>query len=343
MAMSDWKRIEDPVAAGNGKKTDKPAPAREEITAVPVPQETAEPEQEAAVPESPAAEVRAESKSSSAAPVSPAANETPADTSREENSGTLAAVPEISEDAAEIPVIRSPRYTKKGRRKGRHWYAAPLGLLVLLLALVGLISLIVTGVGAIRKAQDDTPLRQELESFLSPVMQYCPTPFSDINDEPQDTLLLASIWRVSKAEYVRMLREGSDVSQYPSDDLWRMMIPVSEIEESYHYLYGPDAEPIHRSIEEGSEDFSIEYDVENDCYHVPLMTTVSSNYTPVLDTVKRKGDTVTVRVAYVSNTDIAIDDDGNPVTPTPDQAKYAQIYTVVQNGDGWALTSIAGE
>lgn len=95
----------------------------------------------------------------------------------------------------------------------------------------------------IQKAKDDTPLRAELGSFLSPVTQYCPTPFSDINHQPQDTLLLAAIWRVSKAEYVRMLREGSEVSRYSTDDLWRMLIPVSEIEESYHYLYGPDAVP----------------------------------------------------------------------------------------------------
>lgn len=33
--------------------------------------------------------------------------------------------------------IRSPRYTKHGRRKGRLWYAAPLGFLVLVLAVVG--------------------------------------------------------------------------------------------------------------------------------------------------------------------------------------------------------------
>lgn len=73
------------------------------------------------------------------------------------------------------------------------------------------------------------------------------------------------------------------------------------------------------------------------------MTTVSSNYTPVLDTIRRKGDTYTVRVAYVSNSDIAIDDDGNPIAPTPDQATYAQQYTVIKNGDGWALTAISGE
>ena len=72
-------------------------------------------------------------------------------------------------------------------------------------------------------------------------------------------------------------------------------------------------------------------------------TTVSANNVPVIDTLKRQKDTVTVRVAYVSNNDIAIDDNGNEIQPTPEQATYAQIYTVVKTADGWALTSIAKE
>lgn len=49
------------------------------------------------------------------------------------------------------------------------------------------------------------------------------------------------------------------------------------------------------------------------------------------------------RVAYVSNKDVAMDDYGNEIPPTPDQATYTQIYTVVKTADGWALTSIAQE
>ncbi len=359
--MSDWKRIESPVSGAKKPKSGQsPVPPAAEQpskkdTGVKTAASGTEPrhtveraeepvEQPVTVPASP--ETSQQDLPAPAAPLAAGTSES-ADTAltkADENQGEAGTVPaEDSIGSEEAMVIRSRRYTQKGRRRGRRWYAAPLGLLVLLLAAVGLISLIVTGIGAIRKAQDDTPLRKELESFLSPVMQYCPTAFSDINDNPQDTLLLAAIWKVSKAEQVRMLRENTEESIYPPDEFWRLMIPVSEIEESYRTLYGPDAVPVHRSIDEGVEDFSIEYDEANSCYHVPLMTTVSSNYTPVFDTVKRKGDTVTIRVAYVSNTDVAIDDNGDPITPTPDQASYAQIYTVVKSGDGWALVSIADE
>lgn len=238
--------------------------------------------------------------------------------------------------------IRSPRYTKHGRRKGRLWYAAPLGFLVLVLAVVGVVSLILTGINAIQKAQDDTELRKELNDFLLPVMQYCPSPFTAVNDEQQDALLLAAIWRITTAEQVRQYREDDTNSLYPEDEEYRMMIPIEEIEASYRYLYGPDAVPNHHNIEEESQGFAFEYDPDNACYHVPF-TTVSANYVPVLDTLKRRKDTVTVRVAYVSNKDVAMDDYGNEIPPTPDQATYTQIYTVVKTADGWALTSIAQE
>ena len=70
-----------------------------------------------------------------------------------------------------------------------------------------------------------------------------------------------------------------------------MMIPIEEIEASYRYLYGPDAVPNHHNIEEESQGFAFEYDPDNACYHVPF-TTVSANYVPVLDTLKRRKDTV---------------------------------------------------
>ena len=213
---------------------------------------------------------------------------------------------------------------------------------MLVLAVVGVVSLILTGINAIQKAQDDTELRKELNDFLLPVMQYCPSPFTAVNDEQQDALLLAAIWRITTAEQVRQYREDDTNSLYPEDEEYRMMIPIEEIEASYRYLYGPDAVPNHHNIEEESQGFAFEYDPDNACYHVPF-TTVSANYVPVLDTLKRRKDTVTVRVAYVSNKDVAMDDYGNEIPPTPDQATYTQIYTVVKTADGWALTSIAQE
>ena len=361
--MSDWKRVENPAPIVRNKKTAEPMPAPAAESEEPV--KTAKPASSVLAGTPPVEKPVLLPKEETAAETpSEKGGEKPEKTARQDLIRPDESSPEPAEKDAfpasdenrlpgfsgslSIPdesgpeAIRSPRYTKRGRRKGRLWYAAPLGFLVLVLAVVGVVSLILTGINAIQKAQDDTPLRKELNDFLLPVMQYCPSPFTNVNDEQQDALLLAAIWRITKAEQVRQYREDDQTSAYPEDEEYRILIPIEEIEASYRYLFGPDAVPNHHSIEEESQGFAFEYDPDNACYHVPF-TTVSANYVPVIDTLKRQKDTVTVRVAYVSNNDIAIDDNGNEIQPIPEQATYAQIYTVVKTADGWALTSIAKE
>ncbi len=359
--MSDWKRVENPAPDGRKPRasavSSEPTPLNSPDVPPASPLNKPGPEAASLPEQNPPADVHLSSRRRSPGPFT--GTETPAPTppaeaddkpgERAEGPGavpapegeSLAALAMPEGDDTKAP-IRSPRYTKHGRRKGRLWYAAPLGFLVLVLAAVGVVSLILTGINAIQKSRDDTALRAELGDFLLPVMQYCPTPFTNINDEQQDALLLAAIWRVTTAEQVRQYRENDETSLYPEDEEYRLLIPIEEIEASYRHLFGSEALPNHHSIEEDSQGFAFEYDPENACYHVPF-TTVSSNYVPVLDTLKQKGDTVTVRVAYVSNQDIAIDDNGNEIPPTADQATYAQLYTVVKTADGWALTSIAKE
>lgn len=238
---------------------------------------------------------------------------------------------------------QSPRYTRSGRRRGANPFAAPLGLLIVGLAAFGLVSLVFAGVKAIERARDDTALRQELYDFLLPVMRHNPEPFTDVNETRQDALLLAAIWRVTEAERVRLLRDESGVSSYPIDGLGRMLIPVSEIEDSYLHLFGSGVTIYHRSIGDEGMTFSIEYDGDEDYYHVPS-TSASSMYVPVIDTIRKKGGAYTVRVGYVLYTKIGRDEKGELVDPTPDMAEKFQIYTVEKiRGGGWKLVSIADE
>lgn len=251
-----------------------------------------------------------------------------------------------SQDADDNPpqIAPSPlRYTAGGRRRGRYRFAAPLGLLVLILSVVGLVSLVGMGINAYKRSQDNTPLRNEMNDFLSPVMQYKPEAFTDINESKQDALLLAAIWRVTDAENIREEKEKTTISNYQTDDLGRMLIPISEIEQSYSYLFGPDAVPYHHTIGDEGQSFTIEYDKDQGYYHVPFISS-SSIYVPVIDTVKQKGDTVTVRVGYVLTTKIGVDDKGKNIDPTPDMADIFQNYTVKRSGtEGWKLVSVADE
>lgn len=243
-------------------------------------------------------------------------------------------------DSASVQEITtdSKRYNAAGKRRGRVHYAAPLGFVMLLLATVGLVFLLVSGIKAINKWGEQTELREELYTFLNPVMQFSPAAFDSAADTAQDSLLLAAIYRVSEAERIRQLREKDDNCAYPlEEEQWRMQIPRHVIEESFATLFGSDIPLTHRTVAE------VEYAEAKGCYLVPL-TIKTSGYTPVIDTIKHKKDLYTVRVAYVANADVEVDEKGNAIFPTADMAKYAQLYTVQrQKDDSWILKAVSAE
>ncbi|MBR2406349.1 MAG: hypothetical protein IKB04_04845 [Clostridia bacterium] len=228
---------------------------------------------------------------------------------------------------------------KRKKKRGHIRYAAPLGFLVLLFAVVGVISTIVGGVNLVKRWADDTPLREELSLALDPVMQLCPPPFDDAGTaEDQDTLLMAAIYDIAETERIRQLREKDDTCVYELEEtLWRMIVPQADVEASFAALFGEKAIREHKTVGEA------EYDAAKACYYVPL-TLSTSGYVPVLDTLKKQGDGYSVRVAYVSNADVAYDLRGNAIAPTAAMSKYAQWFTVEKTEDGrWIVVSVTAE
>ena len=63
----------------------------------------------------------------------------------------------------------------------------------------------------------------------------------------------------------------------------------------------------------------------------------------MLDTLTRKGDTLTARIGYVPAANIAVDEKGNDIPPTIDMAASIQLYTLKERGATWKLVSIADE
>lgn len=221
------------------------------------------------------------------------------------------------------------------KRKRRVKYAAPLGFLVLLFACIGVISVIVSGVQAVIRWTDDTPLREEMYDFLNPVMQFCPSEFTDAADATQDTLLLSAVYRLTEAERIRQLQEKDNEFQYPLDDSQlRMKIPEETVKASFAYLFG-EAVLTNRSVGD------VEYREGEAVYYVPLNMD-TSGYTPALGQIRKIGDTYTVQVAYVLNDDVQYDNRGNQIPPTFAMGKYSQIYTVQRDDDGtFSLLSVA--
>ena len=222
----------------------------------------------------------------------------------------------------------SERVNKSGKRRGKNKHAALIGGLISFLSLIGVIAIVCTGVWWVRQTADTTELKEEFYYFLQPVLAYSPEPFDDITVTEQDAFLDAAAYRVSLAEQIRMMQEQQKNSSaevtcnYPVDDQGRLAIPVEEVEASYHTLFGPDAPLNHRSVEENA----LTYSEADNCYYVPF-NQLLTGYQPVIESIKRKSGSYTVRVGFVANNDIVIDDHGNQVTPNADMAAYYQTYT----------------
>lgn len=243
-------------------------------------------------------------------------------------------IPLDDEKETARPVTR--RYNRWGRRRGKYAYAAPLGMLISLLAVVGVIALVVTGVGAIRRSADTTALEEELYYFLEPMLVYTPAAFEDVTAAEQDVFLNAAAYRVMLAEQIRMLREGDESTLYAVDDNGRLAVPVEEIDAAYDALFGTAAPLTHRSLDESS----LVYSEADGVYYVPFEV-ANTGYRVVVDYVKRKGNTYLVRVGYVLNADILLDEHGNEIKPTADMATHYQTYTLTRTGETYYISACA--
>lgn len=251
-----------------------------------------------------------------------------------ENSASQEVKNHTEQQEVQRPVTR--RYNKNGKRRGKFAYAAPLGFLVSLLAIVGVVALVFTGVTAVRRSMDTTKLKDDMYYFLEPVLLYTPTAFEDVTKTEQDVFLDAAAYRVMQAEQIRMLREKDESCRYAVDDAGRIAVPAKEIKDSYAHLFGPEAPLTHRTLEASG----LEYSEADGCYYVPFEVT-NSAYVFFIDNIERKSGKYLVRVGFVPTTDIPLDEHGNDMKPTAEMASHFQTYTLTRTDTGYYISACA--
>ena len=252
------------------------------------------------------------------------AEETPETVQAEDTAETEKTEKTEKPEEAEQPTATGRRYDRKGNHRGRSRLAAPLGVLMSALSLVGVLALISVGIGAIRRATDTSVLNEEFYYFLEPVLVYNPAAFDSTAEfAEQDAFLNAAAYRVSLAEQIRMLVEKDENCTYAVDDVGRIAVPQAEIKAAYTELFGPDAVLTDRTLDEDG----LVYSAADDCYYVPF-STLAAGYVAVIDNIKRVHGGYTVRIGYVATADICLDAHGNEVAPTADMATYYQTYTL---------------
>lgn len=215
---------------------------------------------------------------------------------------------------------------------------ALLGLVVIVLAVVGVISLAVTGINNHQK--DQQKLKEDLTYFISPLAYYTPVAFEDVNKTAQDALILSAIYRITESERIRQLQEDDLEYSYETDDYGRLALPVADVAEAYAALYGKEAKPFYHTVGETDNPYSCyEYNAAKELYYVPADSS-ESLYDVFVDTVKQQGDTYTLDVCYVPDSNLTIDDRGNTVPPTRESAQYIQQYILKRSNDQWQIVAV---
>ena len=222
--------------------------------------------------------------------------------------------------------ITPEEHARMQRRRGRQ----ALGLLVAILVVVGFVTVLRAGVGAVANLFDDTAQKQEYEDKLEGLVLFDPMPFDGIENIDDLTLREAAVWGC--IYNIQETQGGFD--NYNTDpDTEQLLLPSLDVDAYLAKLLGPGFKLTHRSFE--MEDMTIEFDDATQCYKIPVTGTVGYYRAVVTKLFKRSGK-LHVTVGYIPT---ASDDDSiiNVSSDTP--TKYMDYLFERQSGS-WYLTGL---
>ena len=222
--------------------------------------------------------------------------------------------------------ITPEEHARMQRRRGRQ----ALGLLVAILVIVGFVTVLRAGVGAVANLFDDTAQKQEYEDKLEGLVLFDPMPFDGIENIDDLTLREAAVWGC--IYNIQETQGGFD--NYNTDpDTEQLLLPSLDVDAYLAKLLGPGFKLTHRSFE--MEDMTIEFDDATQCYKIPVTGTVGYYRAVVTKLFKRSGK-LHVTEGYIPTTST---DDSiiNVSSDTP--TKYMDYLFERQSGS-WYLTGL---
>jgi hypothetical protein len=201
------------------------------------------------------------------------------------------------------------------QHKRAHKWAFPVGVILVLLAVVGAVSLVRLAAGGIQNQL--TPKdKARYEEFLANIIAHDPDPF-DSPDRADDIsqLIDICIWSLTQSD-------DAKPGDYPMDDDGNLLIGQKIVAQEYKRLFGTEP-PSFVSVE-GSE-FDFIYDADKERYLVPV-TGMMSMYAPRVTDIKKTGSSVELTVDYLSYNDFTVDKQGYPVADKPAKIMIITLY-----------------
>ena len=212
------------------------------------------------------------------------------------------------------------------RRRARQ----TLGLLIAVLALVGIVTVVRAGVKGVATLFDDTQQKAEYEDRLEGLVLFDPLPFDGIENIDDLTLREAAVWG---CVYSIQETQGSFDNYNTDPDTEQLLLPSLDVDAYLAKLLGPGFKLTHRSFK--MEDMTIEFDDATQCYKIPITGGVGS-YRATVTKLFKKGGLLHVTVGYIPTQNA---DDSILVTNSDTPTKYMDYLFSRQSGS-WYLTGL---
>ena len=164
-----------------------------------------------------------------------------------------------------------------------------LGAVVCVLVLIGLSSVVSSGVRLTARLFDDTEEREAFEQRLQTLVSLDPEPFESLETANRARLLDAAIWSV--------IQQNSDrMDAYERDDVGAMYLPTLDVDKELAALYGPDFQFTHDTFSDNGLVFT--YVPEKSAYLLPI-TSANGGYMPRVMEIRRENGGKRVTVGYL--------------------------------------------
>ncbi|MDR2753189.1 MAG: hypothetical protein LBB50_02635 [Oscillospiraceae bacterium] len=203
-----------------------------------------------------------------------------------------------------------------------HKWAFPLGMLLVVLAVVGAVSLVRTAANGVRQQLNNPEERVFFETFLAKIIVHDPDPF-DSPDSADDFSQLFDICLWS------LTQDGNNTPQkfrQDKNDNLNLQIDKKTVDAEYMKLF--NVSPPDYFTVEGNE-FDFVWDAEHEYYLVPVTGTLPI-YTPRVTDIKKTASQVRLTVDYIATNDFEVDAEWNI---TPAKPAKTMIITLYQRQD----------
>ena len=191
---------------------------------------------------------------------------------------------------------------------GRNLAFGPLGLIFIILAVVGLVSVVVYSMRFTGYILTNSKEKAKFEHIILPVLMLDPVTYDSPTVLDNLTLLQASVWSTVLS---------ADRDKYAVDDYNRMLVPATDVDKSCLELFGPEVTLDHGTFTDYTATYT--YDTDTNMYQVPMAQQVGA-YTPQVDEIRKIGDVLYLKVGYVPPGNLwTMDARGTTYQPKPDK------------------------